>query len=585
LATWLALRAFLVDRVDQQLAATRRQVEAVVRDGGVAALAAAARSGSPMPLALSPSSSTYVEVRDASNRQLAGLLLGHGLHEATPDLPATLPVSVAGPGVAGERVSSFTVGGGRGRYRGPYRVQAATLPGRGFAGGDGLLVAVAVPLAEVFQTLGRLVAIEVLVTVAVLVGVSLLAARLVRVGLRPLDEIAATAGAIAAGDLGRRVARAEPHTEVGRLGLALNRMLGQIEAAFAERRASEARLRRFVADASHELRTPLTSIRGYAELFRRGADARPADLATTMRRIEDEAGRMGVLVDELLLLARLDQGRPLERTQVDLSSVAAAAVEEARVIEPDRPITLVAPGAVVVVGDEHRLRQVAANLLANVRMHTPSGTPVRVGVTEVDGWAVLEVADRGPGLTTEQASRVFERFYRTDPSRSRPAAAWGWGSRSSPPSPRRTAAGSASPPPSARAPPSASACRWADTPVAELSAWSQAAHSSLQGGPGRVGDRIATTRAAVAAKEPRAWTRSTPPPPLPPGAGRLPARSPSPSPSSSPRAPCSPERPGPREPCPPSPTAAGRSRWTPATAPDPPAAGPASASSATWPAP
>jgi len=425
LATWLALRAFLVDRVDQQLGATRRQVEEVVRRGGVDALARAERPGGPMPLAVSPS--TYVQVRDASNRQVVELVPGPGLtHEVTPDLPATLPVSLAGPDGAGERVSTFTVGG-RGRHRGPYRVQAAALRGRGFPGDGGLLVAVALPLSEVFQTLGRLVVIEVLVTVAVLVGVSLLAAHLVRVGLRPLDEIAATAGAIAAGDLGRRVGRAEPRTEVGRLGLALNWMLGQIEAAFAERRASEARLRRFVADASHELRTPLTSIRGYAELFRRGADARPADLATTMRRIEDEAERMSVLVDELLLLARLDQGRPLERDPVDLSSVAADAVEEARVIEPDRPVTLAVAGPVVVVGDEHRLRQVAANLLANVRMHTPSGTPVRVGVTAVGEWAVLEVADRGPGLTAEQAGRVFERFYRTDPSRSRAKGGVGLG--------------------------------------------------------------------------------------------------------------------------------------------------------------
>jgi len=318
------------------------------------------------------------------------------------------------------RVATFVVAS-RGRGA-PYRVQAAAVPSDGFpfpGGGAGFFVAVAVPLGEVLQTLGRLVAIEALVSLAVLVGVSVLAARMVRVGLRPLDEIAATAAAIAAGDLGRRVGRAEPRTEVGRLGLALNRMLGQIEGAFVQRTASEARLRRFVADASHELRTPLTSIRGYAELFRRGAGTRPADLATTMRRIEDEAGRMGVLVDELLLLARLDQGRPLERNRVDLGAVAAGAVEEARVIDPGRRVALAVPGAAIVVGDEHRLRQVATNLLANVRMHTAPGTPARIAVSAADGRAVLEVADDGPGLTSEQAEQVFERFYRTDPSRSR----------------------------------------------------------------------------------------------------------------------------------------------------------------------
>jgi two-component system OmpR family sensor kinase len=249
----------------------------------------------------------------------------------------------------------------------------------------------------------------------------------VRVGLRPLDGIAATAGAIAAGDLTRRVRPAEPGTEVGRLGLALNAMLGQIEAAFAERRASEARLRRFVADASHELRTPLTSIRGYAELFRRGAAARPEDLATTMRRIEEEAERMGVLVDELLLLARLDQGRPLDRRPVDLAEVAAEAVEQARVIDPGRPLELAASGPVVVLGDRERLHQVAANLLANVRAHTAPGTAARVEVAAADGRAVLQVADQGPGMHPEQAARAFERFYRADPARSRGAGGAGLG--------------------------------------------------------------------------------------------------------------------------------------------------------------
>src|SRR4029079_6919350 len=190
----------------------------------------------------------------------------------------------------------------------------------------------------------------------------------VRIGLRPLETMGETAGAIAAGDLSRRVEPADDRTEIGQLGASLNAMLAQIEAAFEERRASEARLRRFVADASHELRTPLTSIRGYAELFRRGADARPEDLATSMARIEAEAERMGVLVDDLLLLARLDQGRPLEHEPVDLAQVAAEAVDAARAIDPSRAIELEAGTPAILAGDAGRLRQGA---------HTPLGNAAR----------------------------------------------------------------------------------------------------------------------------------------------------------------------------------------------------------------
>jgi two-component system OmpR family sensor kinase len=195
---------------------------------------------------------------------------------------------------------------------------------------DGDMAVVAIPLHDVEQTLAKLVGVELLATFGVLVAVGLLSRFLVRRGLRPLEDIGATAGAIAAGDLSRRVEPAEERTEVGRLGLALNSMLGQIESAFSAQQESENRLRRFIADASHELRTPLTSIRGYAELFRRGAADRPEDLAKAMRRIEEESARMSVLVDDLLLLARLDQGRPLEQEVVDLSKIAADAVDDAR---------------------------------------------------------------------------------------------------------------------------------------------------------------------------------------------------------------------------------------------------------------
>ena len=203
-------------------------------------------------------------------------------------------------------------------------------------------------------------------------------------------------------------------------------MLAHIEAAFEQRRRSEERLRRFVADASHELRTPLTSIRGYAELFRRGAESRPEDLAKSMSNIESEASRMGVLVDDLLLLARLDQGRPLEREPFDLVAVASEAVESARAIDPDRTMELVADDPVRIVGDASRLRQVIDNLLDNTRVHAP-GSPVRIEVSLQGEEALLRIADRGPGLDPELEGRIFERFMRGDPSRSRGTGGVGLG--------------------------------------------------------------------------------------------------------------------------------------------------------------
>ena len=286
---------------------------------------------------------------------------------------------------------------------------------------------VAAPLNEVDASLHHLLLIELLVSLGVVAAIVGLGLWLVRLSLRPLVRIENTAEAIAAGDLSRRIEDADERTEVGRLSVALNAMLGQIERAFAERTASENRLRRFVGDASHELRTPLASVKAYAELFERGARDRPEDLARAMAGIEREAQRMGVLVDDLLLLARLDQGRPLERTEVDLTEVAREAVDVARVLEPDRPLELEAPEPVVVEGDPERLRQVIDNLLANVRAHTPAATAAKVRVARDDGSAVIEVADEGPGLTDEQAERVFERFYRGESSRTRTEGGTGLG--------------------------------------------------------------------------------------------------------------------------------------------------------------
>jgi two-component system OmpR family sensor kinase len=292
---------------------------------------------------------------------------------------------------------------------------------------DGDTLYVAFPTTELDQTLHRLIGIELVFSAAVLLFLALLSLAVVRLGLAPLENIAATAGDIAGGDLSRRVEPAEDDTEIGRLGLALNAMLAQIETAFAERAASEDRLRRFVADASHELRTPLTAIRGYAELFRRGAADRPEDLARAMRRIEDEAARMGLLVEDLLLLARLDQGRPLEREPVDLVRVAGDALADLSAIDPSRPVSFEHPESLVVTGDEARLRQVAGNLLGNARVHTPDGTAVHVRVRSSDGQAILEVADEGPGLPPGEEQRVFERFWRPDGARARTSGASGTG--------------------------------------------------------------------------------------------------------------------------------------------------------------
>jgi two-component system, OmpR family, sensor kinase len=232
---------------------------------------------------------------------------------------------------------------------------------------------------------------------------------------------------IAAGDLSKRVEPATPDTEIGRLGLALNGMLSQIEAAFAERTASNDRLRRVIADASHELRTPLTSIRGYAEMLRRGASDSPRDSEAARRRIEEESIRMTGLVDDLLVLARLDQGRPLEKQAVDLRAIATDAVADARVVAPQREISLAANGPVIVTGDDTRLRQVLGNLVRNALVHTPQQTAVEVAVATHDGVGSMSVADHGPGLTAEDVDRIFEPFYRADPSRSRDSGGAGLG--------------------------------------------------------------------------------------------------------------------------------------------------------------
>jgi two-component system, OmpR family, sensor kinase len=300
--------------------------------------------------------------------------------------------------------------------------------------GGGHLV-IAYSLGDLNSTVTRLEVADALagaVAVILLAGIGL---PLMRASLAPLARIEAEAEAIAGGDLSRRIDHPAGNTEVGRLAEALDVMLASIETAYLARadgegRAlrSQERMRRFVADASHELRTPLTSVRGLAEYgMQQGDAATREELLRLMSQITGEADRMSRLVADLLLLARFDTGRPLDRRPTDLASLAAEAVQRARVIDPGRPITIEAADPVIVDGDEERLRQVIDNLIGNALRHTPSGSPVAVTVSGGTSHADLTVTDHGPGMTEEQASRVFERFYRTDDARTRERGGAGLG--------------------------------------------------------------------------------------------------------------------------------------------------------------
>lgn len=381
------MHGYLIDRVDGQIELTTQASMRRLHRGHAALI------GKPLP------SDARVELRDAAGTIII-LLTGTDVEgKPGPQVPQGREV---GPFESGE-----------------WRVRRVLLS-------DGGSLVLAVDMTEVRQIVGQLALIELLGgggLMLVLAGVGVV---VIRRSMRPLEEIERTAQAIAAGDLSRRVPDSDPATEVGRLGRSLNGMLAQIEAAFQARsesetsaRRSEERMRRFVADASHELRTPLTSIRGFAEFCRQAPDVDPAPL---MRRVEAEAVRMGLLVDDLLMLARLDQQRPMVMRPVDLLAIAADAVHDARILAPARDVALSVDGAALIVcGDEVRLRQVVGNLMTNALTHTPDGTPVRVALSAQSGMAVVEVADEGPGLNAEQCERVFERFYRVDSSRGRRA--------------------------------------------------------------------------------------------------------------------------------------------------------------------
>jgi two-component system OmpR family sensor kinase len=290
------------------------------------------------------------------------------------------------------------------------------------------------PMRGVNGTIGSLIRTLVAVGLIVLGLLLLIGWLLIRHNLRPLERMTATAEQISTGDLSRRVGMTDDGSEVGKLGNAFDGMLDQIESAFASQQqalrakeASEQMLRQFVADASHELRTPLTTVRGYADLHRAGGLERPAELRQAMDRIGSESRRMSVLVEDLLLLARLDQGRPLNEDAVALSSLVSDAVADFRAVEPGRPLNAALAPDVTVTGDEDRLRQLVGNLLANVRVHTPPDSPVEVSLTADDDSAVLAVADHGPGIEPEHVEHVFDRFYRADAGRTRDRGGSGLG--------------------------------------------------------------------------------------------------------------------------------------------------------------
>jgi len=402
LAATSALRSYQLDRVDEQLAEAVRS-PALRGDGP--------RGG---PGRMGPRDrlpgERYVAVLDA-----AGSVVRADAADSAPDLPALTPERAKELG--GEPFTVDALGSD-----GHWRVLARPLPS-----GAGSVV-VATDLTDGDRTVRRLTRLQLVIGLLVLLGVSGIGYLVVRTSLRGLADVEEAAAAVAAGDLSRRVPERDPRTEVGSLGASFNAMVSQVQSAFATRAASEDRLRRFVADASHELRTPLTSIRGFAELHRQGAVTDPEGVTRLLGRIEAEATRMGLLVEDLLALARLDEQRPLRLSDVDLTVLAADAVHDVRAVDPDRPVSLdVADDVPPVRGDEARLRQVLANLLGNAVQHSPAGTPVVVRLRTHDGYAVVEVADRGPGMAPEVAERVFERFYRADASRTRASGGSGLG--------------------------------------------------------------------------------------------------------------------------------------------------------------
>ena len=417
LATQSLLKHYLTSEVDKQLAVITSGTFDRVQQSGIAhearegehsdAVARPAGKGLGSPLTRIPTS-TSLTLLDEQGNIVGGL--GGDLNSApiSEYVIGLLPSEVASHG---EKPFSLEVPGP------DFRVIARALPNNG-----GTIVA-AQSLGDLDRTTSRLGFLFALIGLILLLLIALAARTVIKVGLRPLEDAEKTAEEIAAGNLSARMPQADPSTEVGRLVTSLNTMLARIEEAFSVRAESENKLRRFVADASHELRTPITAIRGFSELHRQGAVTGEKETTELLGRIENESKRMGSLVEDLLLLARLDQAREMDSKPVDINKVVEDAVISARAAGPEHPVTLNSTDTeIFTLGDEVRIHQVIANLLANARAHTPSGTPITVSIHSTDTGIEVSVADKGPGLSIEDQKRIFERFYRADASRVRTGA-------------------------------------------------------------------------------------------------------------------------------------------------------------------
>jgi len=406
-----AMQKFLLQQVDQQLLSVADGALLRVDRAGIQGDSdrdddrrnSQANAATNTPLRSVPSS-VSITLLDPFGNYVGGVGGDLNSQQITDYVVGTLPANAA---KYGNRPFTLEVPGA------DFRVLSRVLPS---AMGS---VFVAQSLAGVDETSKRLRVIFLFIGLIALLLIGFASRMVIRVGLRPLVAVEETAEKIAAGDLSARLPDAKPDTEVGRLVTSLNAMLSRIEESFAARTASENKLRRFVADASHELRTPLTAIRGFAELHRQGAVKGEAATSELIGRIENESVRMSALVEDLLALARLDQSRDLVSAPVDLTELVSEAVESARAAGPEHPITLNLPEEAFVLGDARKIHQVVANLLANARIHTPAGTPITVSIESNDEGTTISIADSGPGLSEEDQARIFERFYRADPSRNR----------------------------------------------------------------------------------------------------------------------------------------------------------------------
>ena len=428
IVTYSALQSFLYQRVDQQLTEVHPPYEQAANQGraprcfggpeqvfpGFPTVGGSGRDGGGSSIF----QGIAVQVRKAAGAAVPGPTCSVYVDGTAYTPVISGPITGVHQADDGTQVTFFDAPSSP--SGGPtLRVRASTLA-------DGDILVLAQPLSDTESTLNHLKVIALIVTAGAVLIALAAGFWLVRLGLRPLRDMESTAESIAEGNLTERVPGENGTTEVGRLARTLNVMLTRIESAFRARVASEerlresdARLRRFVGDASHELRTPIAAISAYAELFGRGASEQKEDLERLMRGIQSETGRMEHLVADLLLLARLDEGRPMEMRPVDLVSLCAEAVQTSITVGPAWPVIFTAPRPIKVTGDGTSLRQVIDNLLGNVRSHTPKGTTTRVSVEPDGDGASIEVADDGPGMTPGQVAHVFERFYRTEPSRSR----------------------------------------------------------------------------------------------------------------------------------------------------------------------